>query len=448
MTAPLTDIALERSYVAMLLEPAGRAHIGTIDRLEPTDCALLEHGRILGTVYDMHARGAEIDAIAVLTELQAREAPRGALDALSKVHEAEVRLEPARTMAGRLKALARARRVREHLTRALADVDREHVEDALEHARVALGEELTAASSEIVQAGDVCRDAMASACEAATTKPRLRSGLARLDAAIKGFPPATLAVFGGDTGAGKSSLLLAIAMDMAEKQGARVGIVSVEDAPAVWGPRVLAHLVNVNSEQLEEGKITGELIDEANRGIELADQIGIFFRFEINQPIHNVIAAMRALVVEKRCSAIIVDYAQAITLAGEDRRVAMIGALQRLKGEAASLGVALLLASQLTRGDSDFREPTKRQLKEAGELENMADIIVLLWHTSDEEGAPVLGKVAKVKWSPRRPRFLLSRNPRGAVCGLEEAPATAKKQARPPRGFMGEQPNGWNHGND
>lgn len=423
MSEPLTDFALEISYLAHVIALGDPAHMASRERLSPLDCAVVEHGKILAAAYDMHARGEDVDSLTLYADLEKAAAPRRLLDALAAIHSGQVRMEPPGHMADRLRALARARRVRKLLLQGIASAEKMHVEDALEMVREALGEERSGDREQPLQAGEVCRLAMAEICESIATRPRLRSGMPKLDDAVKGFPPATLTVVGGDTGAGKSSLLLAMVVNMIERQGARVGWVSVEDPIAVCGPRVLSHVCDLNTELLEEGKITGEMRDEARRGIEVAERMGLHFRFVLSRPLPDVVGAMRDLVLTRACNVLVVDYVQAIALAGDDRRKAMIDALRQLKGAAQELNVPLLLASQLSRGDADFREPSKRSLKEAGELENMAEAIVLLWQTSDREGAPVLGKVAKVKWSPKRPRFQVLRNPRGAVCGLGDPPA-------------------------
>lgn len=416
----MIDLELERAYIANQL--VSGVYAGP-DRLSPLDCSSNEHARLLEVMYDMDGRGLEVDLLTVDAELVAQKAPRKLHGALLAASEGAVRLEPIQHLAASLRRLARARRVRGQVAQALIEVERLQTDDALERLREVLGEERSAEREPPMQAADTCRLAMAGLCESATTRPRLRSGFPRLDAAIRGFPAGTMCVVGGDTGSGKSSVLLSMAMHLAEHQGARVGIVSIEDAPAVWGERVLAHVSNLAPDTFGAGIVSKEVETEAKRGIAEAERLGVYFRFALSRPLPDVVDAMRDLVVSRGCAVLMVDYAQAIDLGGDDRRVAMITALRRLKGAAQELGVPLLLASQLARGDSDYREPTKKQLKEAGELENMAEIILLLWNTSDAEGAPVLGKVAKVKWSPKRPRFAVERNPRGAVCALVEPPA-------------------------
>ena len=45
---------------------------------------------------------------------------------------------------------------------------------------------------------------------------------------------------------------------------------------------------------------------------------------------------------------------------------------------------------------------------------------MLLWKTGDDDEAKTLGKVAKVKWSGRRPRFEIVRHPdTGLIASVE-----------------------------
>jgi replicative DNA helicase len=441
MSAPCTDLQLERQYVASLLGGADPKHMRSPQRLNPQDCSNDDLGRVLGVVHMLAMTGGDVHDFAVRQALEAAKAPQRTLDALSGLATVGVALVLG-PIAERLSELARARRKREHLLRAVDACERMHVEAADESTREALGES-SASRIEVVSAYQTTATAMHQLCTK-TDRGAYRSGFPRLDSAIGGFPPATLTVVGGVTGAGKSSLLLAIAMHMS-RNGKRVGIVSCEDAEAVWGPRILSYVAEVNAESFYDERITEEFIQTCRDGMAAARHLGIEFVYKLNRPLPEVTAAVRALVVEKRCDIIMVDYIQAIQLGGEkDLRIAIGNATQLLKSECQQHNVPLLLASQLSRPSKDkpFGEPHANALKESGELENKAEIVLLLWKTSDDDDAQTLGKVAKVKWTPKRPRFLVQRNPRtGSISGLIEPPEP-KAEARPARGG-GFIPQGW-----
>ncbi len=441
MSSPCTDLDLERAYVATLLQHPDERHLASASRLSPLDCASADYGRVLGVLHELQHRGEAIGEHEVRAQLERAHAPARVLEALRALSESSAIYSPLDHVAGRLGSLARARRKREHHMRAISACERMHLEAADECAREALSES-AGGGVEVVSAHATVATAMHQLCTRGE-RGVYRSGFPRLDSAIGGFPPGTLTVVGGVTGAGKSSLLLAIAVHLS-RHGHRVGIVSCEDPEAVWGPRVLAHLVDVNAERFYDERITEDFLQTCRDGMAAARQLGIQFAYKLNRPLDEVTAAIRALVSEHGCSVIMVDYIQAIQFRGDDLRIAVGKGTQAIKSECQAANVPLILASQLRRADSSkpYAEPHANALKEAGELENKSEIVLLLWKTSDEEDARVLGKVAKVKWTPKRPRFEVQRSPRtGAITGLVEP--SPQDDKRPARGGFLPDDGGW-----
>ncbi len=255
-----------------------------------------------------------------------------------------------------------------------------------------------------------------------------RTGYARLDDALGGFPPGTMTTIGGRTGAGKSSLLLGIAMNQSgpKGQGHKVGIVSCEDSEWIWGARIMAALDDVNPERFFQHPPDPYLVGRALLAVQSSRDYGVHFGFAIGKPLRRILEIVTHMIDKQGCTVVMVDYLQAISCTGQDRYTARTDAAQAIKGLCHDKGAALVLASQLKRPEvgSPYREPNSTDLKDSGDIENMSEGIVLLWPKSDEERAVVLGKVSKVKWSFRRPRFALERNPKtGALVSIVEPPS-------------------------
>lgn len=265
-----------------------------------------------------------------------------------------------------------------------------------------------------------------------------RTGFKKLDDAIGGYPEGTMHVIGGRTGAGKSSLLLAQALNIT-KRGKQVGIVSLEDAEWLWGARLICSLQNVNPEEFFNAHPSEESVRMCTMAIKEAERYGLHFAFPIGKPIEVVAARVRELIA-RRCEVIGVDYLQAVMAKGAERYIARTDAAQELKGLCHDAGAALVLLSQLKRAEQgkQFKEPSNDDLKDSGDIENMAESITLLWPTSDKENAEVVGKVTKVKWSAKRPRFAVERNPvSGCLTALVDAPTDEAPQQAPRRnGFL------------
>ena len=199
---------------------------------------------------------------------------------------------------------------------------------------------------------------------------------------------------------------------------------SIEDADTVWGPRGLAHVCGINSESFYTGNGFPRDFDaQMTRGVGALEASKIEMAFALGAPLRDVLIAIRSLVL-KGCNSIVVDYAQVIQPddGRMDRAEFVSHAANKCKRECQMHGVALTLCSQLARPQrgSPFAEPHITDLKETGDLENISEIIMLLWSAGDSETAPKLGKIAKVKWSPKRPRFEVKRGGTGAVETLQE----------------------------
>lgn len=405
----LHDLPLERVYISTLLCGAAPQHVASVERLSAEDCASMEHQRVLRAVYDVAARGESMGTLAVRAELERGDKAAALLDALETIAGVEISGESPAMMAGRLGELAAARRVREHLQRGLAEVDRLHIEGAQEHAREAIGESPDARVVLISLHAAATLAVHAMRANSTRKAALLRTGYGLVDGAVGGVPQKSLIIIGGRTGAGKSTLALGIAI-FAAQNGMRTGIISTEDAELLYGARGLAHACRLNSQKLLEPQMGFDDDGEAERGLEALRGIGVPMHFALNRPLRDVMRAMRAC-ANDGCKVVVLDYLQSIRLGlakGKVTRAELVSdAAQQLKAQAQQLGLTLILLSQLGRPPKDRAhiEPSIYELKETGDLENMAEVILLLWKDGDHEGARQLGKVAKIKWSQRRPRF-------------------------------------------
>lgn len=429
MSAPKhVDLDLEREYLACILQLEGewqREHAASTSRLEPADCALPEHERIAAAIHAIVQRGDVANFVTLRSELeQAKVGPRTleASDTLIAHGATGVDL---RSMAARLATLASARRAREQLMRGLAALETLDLEGAREHAWEAAGAAQAAQATESLSLADSALIAAQALQQIDPSRARMnaRTGYGVMDYAVRSLPGKSMTVVGGRTGCAKSSLMLGMAINQARDQGHRPGIVSLEDPEEIVGTRGLSYVSPVSSEALLDAGSLGQLQREilagnAVLGARELRAIGVRVMYRLNRPLGEVLQAIRHLVTRDGCTIIYVDYLQAIRFGdSRDHKRAVSNAAQSIKAECQALGVPLVLGSQLSRPGKEkpYGEPHMSELKETGDLENMSEVIVMLWKTSDEETAQVRGKVAKVKWSPRRPRFELRFSETGSV---------------------------------
>jgi replicative DNA helicase len=427
----LYDAALERSYIAALWSDDARAvrkHLGSAERLDPLDCSSRQHVQILAAVHELAATGCEISPLTIRAAFDAKggTAQVEALDEIFCKHEP--RLDSLATMAHRLTSLAHLRRVRSNLSQALESCEQQNLEGAIEHARDAIGEE-PRGQIEVATLHSSAVAALAAARPQSGQRLRIvPSGFPLLDDAIKGFLAGGLHILGGRRGSGKSSLMLAMALHQARKLGLKVGIISVEDPREIWGARALAMFSGVDSSQLIGQQLAFDSEPVLERALCELERVGVLMCYRIDRKLPDIRDAFRTL-AHQGCGIIYVDYLQAISFdVRTDRKLVIADAAAKLKGEADQAGIPLVLGSQMSRADKRqrFTEPFDDELKETGEIENKAEVIVLLWNSGDDESATAHGKVTKVKWAGRKPRFDIVRNPMsGALTNL--APFTASE---------------------
>jgi replicative DNA helicase len=232
-----------------------------------------------------------------------------------------------------------------------------------------------------------------------------------------GFLVGSMVILGGGTNVGKSSVCLELMMCAAERNVAS-GYVSLEDPEDVLSARLLGAQAGISSWRLSSGKLDRDDFGKLGRdGIEPLRRVrrNLWFSFCVGGSEIDVCAAMSRLAMQG-CKIVIVDYVQAIESSKrqQDRRNEIRWLSARIKAHAQRLGVVLVLVSQLSRppkGD-EFKEPTKHDLKEAGDLENAAELVLLLWRGNNDDMEPINVKIEKSKMGGNGSRWMMARDPK------------------------------------
>lgn len=207
-------------------------------------------------------------------------------------------------------------------------------------------------------------------------KDCIRWGLADLDQHLH-VAGGDMVVIGGYASAGKTAFALQLAFHMAKER--RVGFFSYETSVDKLHDRVvacqaLASYRKIASDTLEKAdfeQVYGMREQLSAPALEFLEASGMG------------VSSVGAYAMARHYDVIVVDYLQKLPAAGRDRRLSdfervsqVSDGLQQLARRTGKVVVAL---SQLSRPDREGQPPTLSSLRQSGQIEQDADVVLLLY---------------------------------------------------------------------
>lgn len=216
-----------------------------------------------------------------------------------------------------------------------------------------------------------------------TPEKGFTTGCRDLDEKTGGLRRRRVVVVGASTSWGKSSFACMV-YDENHKVGVKTLIVSTEDAPDMYVSRILTRRSRATAERVREATLEGEEYTRfcaecgsAEDAIVVLDAIG--------KPVEWVVEAIKHAVAEHGIQIVICDYLQRFgTEKHMERRAQVNYVMTKLCDVLKATGVAGVILSQLRRLGHD-EEPSMHQLKESGDIENMAEVVLLGNRTKYED---------------------------------------------------------------
>ena len=205
----------------------------------------------------------------------------------------------------------------------------------------------------------------------------INTGIEIYDRFSKGEQKGDLKIIAGETSQGKTSLAITEAKNQIDR-GVKVAFYSYEMTSQQLMARVIAQETGVSSKELLMTKISDDDYSKVNHALNKDYNLFIIepkaseYRW-LESSIKNVV---NNLGVEK----VFIDYIQLITIPGLKRHEqigTIANSLKRL-AISAEVNIPITAVSQLNR-DSNNPEPELWRLKESGDIENAADVVVGIW---------------------------------------------------------------------
>ena len=221
-------------------------------------------------------------------------------------------------------------------------------------------------------------------------------GFSKLDDMLGGLEGGDMIVIGARPAVGKSAFVTQITSNLSE-QGKRIGFYNLEMQEKQVYERFVASQSGIGLTRIRRAKkFLGdekERFDKANEVLEKKDNIVITTG-------SKSVSEIRAESRHMGYDIIIIDYLQLLKSDKEYRgnRYAEVGAISKsIKALAMELNIPIIALSQLNRVSEarDTKEPTMAELREAGDIEQDASVIILMWNLSNDDKSKKGCKVEK-----------------------------------------------------
>ena len=211
-------------------------------------------------------------------------------------------------------------------------------------------------------------------------------GFPKLDDKLQNLDRGDLCIIAARPSVGKSAFSTQIAMNMA-KAGHKVGLFNLEMENEQVYDRILAFESGIELKRIRRAlSFVGDEKEKFDSVNSLLRELGD--RIILVDDMYKV-SEMQSLAKRTDMDVVIIDYAQLITPESNYRgnRYAEVGAISHsIKKMAKTLKIPVILLAQLNRRSemNSTKEPTMAELREAGDFEQDASQIILLWNETED----------------------------------------------------------------
>ncbi len=362
---------------AILINPALISEVAVSVR--PGDFTGPAHGRIFSAMLKAQSKGS-IDPVTVRIEDPSIPAEQiaGLMDGVPRITGVEAWCQIVRNAA----ILRELRMAGERIARTGEIPAEEGITEAyrtLTAASMRASSRALRSPEEVAKATFVEMEMMAQAKEGIVG---LATGITEFDMATRGLRPGKLYVFAGRPAAGKTAAAMTIA-DNVSDAGGGVQFFSLEMRAEELTERRFQKRSRVSLWGLRTGPAYDDQWAKITRVTDGISTEPFFIDDSPDVPLAYIRAISHQAKTARGIDLIVVDYLQLVKGSGrkEDGRQQEVAEVARgLKNLARELDLPVVALSQLNRESEHAKEkrPTMSQLRESGEIENAADVIVLL----------------------------------------------------------------------
>ena len=219
----------------------------------------------------------------------------------------------------------------------------------------------------------------------------VKTGYNILDYVTHGLQGSELILLAARPGVGKTALALNFAYNAASfnKDIKPIVVFSLEMAAKSLLERLLSTAAEVNSSIIRKGNPNDEEYKNLNEGSSRLRNLPIYLDESAGITMAQVRSKCRKLKYDKGLSLVIVDYLQLVTVQNkrDNRYLEVSDISHELKALARELDVPVIALSQLSR-ESEGKTPNLSDLRESGDLEQDADMVIFLYRDKENKLLP------------------------------------------------------------
>jgi replicative DNA helicase len=228
----------------------------------------------------------------------------------------------------------------------------------------------------------------------------ITTGFNTLDMFTGGWQRQDLVIVGGASSMGKTSLALALSFN-ATRGNIPTAIFSYEMSANQLIKRIISSESDIKNKSLIEGTLTDNEWHKMHSSLKFIEDSPLYIDECSKTSLRYLLNRIRQYVITKKVKLIMVDYLQLVTndKKGTNREQEVSQIARSLKNIAKELNISIIALSQLSRNVEKRQgcRPTLADLRESGEIEQAADIVMLVYRPEyygfqeDEYGKSVKG---------------------------------------------------------
>lgn len=211
----------------------------------------------------------------------------------------------------------------------------------------------------------------------------ITTGFNNIDKFTGGWQETDLVIVGGASSMGKTSLALAFAFNASFYGQVPTVLFSYEMSNQQLLSRLISSDSGIDNKWILKGSLDQTELGKIHESAGRIEQTPIYIDDCNNSSLRYLVNKIRQYVITKKVKLVMVDYLQLVTnnKKGRSREQEVSEVARTLKNVAKELKITIIALSQLNRGVGQRAEsrPTIADLRESGEIEQAADMVVLIY---------------------------------------------------------------------